>query len=26
VQNWNELIKAFMNECYSPGKTQSLRN
>jgi hypothetical protein len=26
VQNWNMLIKAFMKEYYSPGKTQSLRN
>jgi hypothetical protein len=26
VQNWNMLMKAFMKEYYSPGKTQSLRN
>jgi hypothetical protein len=26
VQNWNELMKAFMKEYYSPVKTQSLRN
>jgi hypothetical protein len=26
VQNWNALMKAFMKEYYSPGKTQSLRN
>jgi hypothetical protein len=26
VQNWNALIRAFMKEYYSPGKTQSLRN
>jgi hypothetical protein len=26
VQNWNTLMKAFMKEYYSPGKTQSLRN
>jgi putative heme degradation protein len=26
VQNWNALMRAFMNEYYSPGKTQSLRN
>jgi hypothetical protein len=24
VQNWNALMKAFMKEYYSPGKTQSL--
>jgi hypothetical protein len=23
VQNWNALMKAFMKEYYSPGKTQS---
>jgi hypothetical protein len=26
VQNWNTLMKAFMKEYYSLGKTQSLRN
>jgi hypothetical protein len=26
VQNWNTLMKAFMKEYYSPGKTQSLHN
>jgi hypothetical protein len=26
VQNWNTLMKAFMKEYYSSGKTQSLRN
>jgi hypothetical protein len=26
VQNWNALMKAFMKEYYSPGKTQSLCN
>jgi hypothetical protein len=26
VQNWNTLMKTFMKEYYSPGKTQSLRN
>jgi hypothetical protein len=26
VQNWNALMKAFMKEYYSLGKTQSLRN
>jgi hypothetical protein len=26
VQNWNALMKAFMKEYYSPGKSQSLRN
>jgi hypothetical protein len=26
VQNWNMLMKAFINEYYSPGKTQILRN
>jgi hypothetical protein len=26
VQNWDTLIRAFMKEYYSPGKTQSLRN
>jgi hypothetical protein len=26
VQIWNTLMKAFMKEYYSPGKTQSLRN
>jgi hypothetical protein len=26
MQNWNALMKAFMKEYYSPGKTQSLRN
>jgi hypothetical protein len=26
VQNWNTLMKAFMKEYYSPGKTESLRN
>jgi hypothetical protein len=26
VQNWNVLMRAFMKEYYSPGKTQSLRN
>jgi hypothetical protein len=26
VQNWNALMKAFIKEYYSPGKTQSLRN
>jgi hypothetical protein len=26
VQNWNSLMRAFMKEYYSPGKTQSLRN
>jgi hypothetical protein len=26
VQNWNALMRAFMKEYYSPGKTQSLRN
>jgi hypothetical protein len=25
VQNWNVLMRAFMKEYYSPGKTQSLR-
>jgi hypothetical protein len=25
VQNWNALMRAFMKEYYSPGKTQSLR-
>jgi hypothetical protein len=26
MQNWNTLMKAFMKEYYSPGKTQSLCN
>jgi hypothetical protein len=26
VQDWNALMRAFMNEYYSSGKTQSLRN
>jgi hypothetical protein len=26
VQNWDTLMRAFMNEYYSPGKTQSVRN
>jgi hypothetical protein len=26
VQNWNALMRAFMKEYYSPGKTQSLCN
>jgi hypothetical protein len=26
VQNWNALMRAFIKEYYSPGKTQSLRN
>jgi hypothetical protein len=26
VQDWNALMRAFMKEKYSPGKTQSLRN
>jgi hypothetical protein len=26
VQNWNVLMRAFMKEYYSPGKTQGLRN
>jgi hypothetical protein len=26
VQDWNALMSAFMEEYYSPGKTQSLRN
>jgi hypothetical protein len=26
VQNWNALMRAFMKEYYSPGKTQSLRS
>jgi hypothetical protein len=26
VQNWDILMRAFMKEYYSPGKTQSLRN
>jgi hypothetical protein len=26
VQNWDTLMRAFMKEYYSPGKTQSLRN
>jgi hypothetical protein len=26
VQNWDTLMRAFMMEYYSPGKTQSLRN
>jgi hypothetical protein len=26
VQNWNALMRAFMKEYYSPGKTQSLHN
>jgi hypothetical protein len=26
VQNWNALMRVFMKEYYSPGKTQSLRN
>jgi hypothetical protein len=26
VQNWDALMRAFMKEYYSPGKTQSLRN
>jgi hypothetical protein len=26
VQDWNALMRAFMREYYSPGKTQSLRN
>jgi hypothetical protein len=26
VQNWNTLMKTFMKEYYSPGKTQSLHN
>jgi hypothetical protein len=26
MQNWNALMKAFMKEYYSPGKTQSLHN
>jgi hypothetical protein len=26
VQNWDTLMRAFIKEYYSPGKTQSLRN
>jgi hypothetical protein len=26
VQNWNALMRAFLKEYYSPGKTQSLHN
>jgi hypothetical protein len=26
VQDWNALMRAFMKEYYSPGKTQSLCN
>jgi hypothetical protein len=26
VQNWNALMRVFLKEYYSPGKTQSLRN
>jgi hypothetical protein len=26
VQNWDALMRAFMKEYYSPGKTQSLHN
>jgi hypothetical protein len=26
VQNWDTLMRAFMKEYYSPGKTQSLHN
>jgi hypothetical protein len=26
VQNWDTLMRAFMKEYYSPGKTQRLRN
>jgi hypothetical protein len=26
VQNWDALMRAFMKEYYSPGKTQNLRN
>jgi hypothetical protein len=26
VQYWNALMRAFMKEYYSPGKTQSLHN
>jgi hypothetical protein len=26
VQDWNALMRAFMKEYYSPGKTQNLRN
>jgi hypothetical protein len=26
VQNWDMMMKAFMKENYSPGKTQNLRN
>jgi hypothetical protein len=26
VQNWNALMRAFMKEYYSPGKTQRLHN
>jgi hypothetical protein len=26
VQDWDALMRAFMKEYYSPGKTQSLRN
>jgi hypothetical protein len=26
VQDWNALMRAFIKEYYSPGKTQSLRN
>jgi hypothetical protein len=26
MQNWDTLMRAFMKEYYSPGKTQSLRN
>jgi hypothetical protein len=26
VQNWDTMMRAFMKEYYSPGKTQSLRN
>jgi hypothetical protein len=26
VQNWNALMRAFVKEYYSPGKTPSLRN
>jgi hypothetical protein len=26
VQNWDTLMRAFMKEYYSPGKTQSLCN
>jgi hypothetical protein len=26
VQNWDALMRAFMKEYYSPGKTQNLSN